>query len=185
MLLTSLLGKDSNLLNEAEQTFKKVAETEDATDSTKATAYLEYLNNTFSDTINAQLEYRTKKLEADLALSEHFGEKTLEGFEITDTFKSLAQGGQLTLESLKNALATAGLSKEQIDSLPEIATNAFGDVKLTENDFKDILTQIPGIEQSAVDTIVQLFVNTLQSTSDSLLSAAKDLAESSAEKNIT
>lgn len=184
-LFTSLLGKDSNLLSKAEQTFKSTVGAEDVSDSTKATAYLEYLNETFSDTINAQLEYRTKKLEADLALSEKFGVQTLEGFEITDTFKSLAQSGQLTLESLKNALASAGLSAEQIEALPEIATDAFGDVKLTESDFRDILTQIPGIEQSAVDTIIQLFANTLQSASDSLLSAAKDLAKSSAEKNIT
>lgn len=184
-LFTSLLGKDSILLSKAEQTFKSTVGAEDVSDSTKATAYLEYLNETFSDTINAQLEYRTKKLEADLALSEKFGVQTLEGFEITDTFKSLAQSGQLTLESLKNALASAGLSAEQIEALPEIATDAFGDVKLTESDFRDILTQIPGIEQSAVDTIIQLFANTLQSASDSLLSAAKDLAKSSAEKNIT
>jgi hypothetical protein len=58
------------------------------------------------------LEYRTKKLEADLALSEKSGVQTLEGFKITDTFKSLAQSGQLTLESLKNALASAGLNAE-------------------------------------------------------------------------
>ena len=183
-LFTSLLGKDSNLLSKAEQTFKSTVGAEDVSDSTKATAYLEYLNETFSDTINAQLEYRTKKLEADLALSEKSGVQTLEGFKITDTFKSLAQSGQLTLESLKNALASAGLNAEQIEALPEIATDAFGNVKLTESDFRDILTQIPGIEQSVVDTIIQLFANTLQSTADNLISAASNLSDTAAEKTV-
>lgn len=183
-LFTSLLGKDSNLLSKAEQTFKSAVGAEDVSDSTKATAYLEYLNETFSDTINAQLEYRTKKLEADLALSEKFGVQTLEGFKITDTFKSLAQSGQLTLESLKNALASAGLNAEQIEALPEIATDAFGNVKLTESDFRDILTQIPGIEQSVVDTIIQLFNNAIQSTADNLISAASNLSDTAAEKTV-
>ena len=183
-LFTSLLGKDSNLLSKAEQTFKSTVGAEDVSDSTKATAYLEYLNETFSDTINAQLEYRTKKLEADLALSEKFGVQTLEGFKITDTFKSLAQSGQLTLESLKNALASAGLNAEQIEALPEIATDAFGNVKLTKSYFRDILTQIPGIEQSVVDTIIQLFNNAIQSTADNLISAASNLSDTAAEKTV-
>ena len=195
---TALKDIDDSQLTDNERAFKAAAATvinKEGTFSNNDQAALgeamsAYLGVVGDEAITAAQEYLKAQAEqtARALATENALRKHIRAGKTMDSLVSLAQtGGQATIDEIQSFLENnLDLTAEQISSIVgQLKFDKFGNAQFSSDEFGRILDGA-GIENEFIkNLLIQLFTNTLQSTSDSLLSAAKDLAESSAEKNIT
>ena len=110
--------------------------------------------------------------------------KTLVANKKADALKTFAGNGpNTTLESISSLFTSMGVADETLLTQLKGYADEFGNLSLSGKDFSKIVAQSNlGFEGQKL--AIQLFNNTIQSTADSLISAASNLSDTAAEKTV-